>query len=246
MAIDLEKNDVDISSLFKWRKEGIIRSTDGKEIARVWLRLVGDSEMNRARIFALRESAKLRAALRTEDTDEYQAFISEIKMQNRDTMMAAIKLFNMGKYGEEAKKNADIKFPADLTSDATLEEQEKYQKEIDEFPEIYGKAIDKQVHKILTREDKRFESMTEEDLQKEYTAEYVNYLCQNEMQSKFMNMCIYFATYRDKKFKKRVFETIEDYENAAQELKRQLLEIYNAIDMPVEKIKKLPEATPSQ
>jgi len=58
MAITPEKNDVDISSLFYYRKPVTLIGKDA-EPTTVYMRLVGDAELQRARVKALRDSRNL-------------------------------------------------------------------------------------------------------------------------------------------------------------------------------------------
>ena len=67
--MEIEKNDVDISKLFNWGKAFEIVGEDGV-VDVVYMRVLGDADINKARVFALRESAKLRRALRNPDSDK--------------------------------------------------------------------------------------------------------------------------------------------------------------------------------
>lgn len=58
--MNAERNDVDIFRLFHWGKEVTIFDKYGNELTNVYMRLVGDAELNLARVFAIRRSAELR------------------------------------------------------------------------------------------------------------------------------------------------------------------------------------------
>jgi len=88
--MDIEKNDVDLSKLFTWSKEVPIYDTKGELMTRVFIRTIGDADINKARVFALRESSKLRKALRNKGTDEYEAFIGGLDLQNKETLSKSI------------------------------------------------------------------------------------------------------------------------------------------------------------
>ena len=49
-----ERNEIDIKPLFHWFGEQEIVDTQGNTF-RVFIRLVGDAEINRSRVFALRK-----------------------------------------------------------------------------------------------------------------------------------------------------------------------------------------------
>ena len=73
--MEIEKSDVDLSRLFMWQAEVPVLSSTGEEVTKVHMRVIGDKDLSRARVFSLRESAELRKLLKTDGTDEYIAFI---------------------------------------------------------------------------------------------------------------------------------------------------------------------------
>jgi hypothetical protein len=244
--MDIEKNDVNLSSLFKWQTKITIKDANGNDAAYAFMRLVGDADLNRARVFALRESSKLRKALKTPGTDEYEGYIAQIKEQEKDILTRAILLFEINELSESARKDVDLKFPIEPKSDASQEEHEEYQKELDDFPKNFADASEKILRKRIKQEEKRLEAMEEQDLKKEYIAGFINYLCQEEMTRKFIDFCVYLGTFKDKRYKNKAFENFEDFNNSAPELKEQLKKEYNELEMKIPDLKKLPEATQSQ
>jgi hypothetical protein len=244
--MDIDKNDVSISSLFKWNTAVSILGPRGEELRVLYLRLIGDADLNRARVFALRESSKMRKALKTPGTDEYEGFISQIKEQDKEILIKLITLYSITQFGEESRKEVDIKFPTEPSSDSTQEEHENYQKEIDDFPTKFADEADKILKKKIKQEEKRLTTLDENELKKEYINSFINFMCQQEMTNKFTDMCIYLGTYRDKKFKHHAFVSWDDFNNAAFELKDQLRKAYSKLEITIPEIKKLPEATPSQ
>lgn len=244
--MDLEKNDVNISSLFKWSEKIPIIGPNGEELQVVYIRLVGDADLNRARVFGLRESSKLRKALKTPGTDEYEAFITQIREQDKELLVKMISLLLISQLGEESRREVDIKFPVEPSSDASQEEHEKHQEEVDNFPQTFADAAEKILRKKIKREEKRLETLDENQLKKEYGDAFINFMCQQEMTNKFMDMCTYLGTYKDKKFKRHAFLSWDDFNNAAFELKDQLRKAYSELEVKMPDLKKSPEATQSQ
>jgi hypothetical protein len=241
--MDIEKNDVDLSKLFTWSKTVPIYDESGSLRTTVYLRVVGDAEVNKARVFALRESAKLRRLLKTPGTDEQLAFISNTEIQEKKNMIKSVVLLSMMDLSTAARKEVDIKFPTEPSSDSTMEEQEKYQEELDNFPEKFNKEVEKLLRKKLSKLEKELEAQPEEQLRKQYLEELIGYICNNRMSEKFLDMCIYFGTFKDKRFKKRSFESFESYDNSPKELKDLLKEAYQSIEINIPDLKKSLEAT---
>lgn len=244
MAHEIEKNDVDISKLFLWNREVEIKNDAGEVLKTVWMRLVGDADLNRARVISLRESSKIREALKTENSDEHMAYIAPLKFSNKENIIAGIKLLNMGDYMDEARTGVIVKFPVEPASDASLEEQEKYQKTIDEFPLRWDKDLDKELKKIDKRESAKLSELDEETLKKEYVDKLIGYICQSIMNSTFHSYCTYFGTYEDQKFRRKAFRSYDDYSNISPKTKQQLEDAYKELEIAVPELKKSQGATP--
>lgn len=242
--MDIEKNDVDLSKLFLWNTKVEIKDDMGNVLKTVWMRLVGDADLNRARVIALRESSKMRAALKAEDSDEYMAYIAPLKFSDKENIISGIKLLNMSDYMDEARTNVVVRFPTEPASDSSLEDQEKYQKIIDNFPANWEKDLDKELKKIDKRESARLGALSEETLKKEYIDRLINFVCVTTMNSTFHSYCTYFGTYEDSKFRRRAFRAYDDYSNISSKVKTILEEAYKEIEIPVPELKKSRGATP--
>lgn len=242
--MDIEKNDVDLTQLFLWKGEVSVVNHRQEEVAKVYMRLVGDKDLNRARVYALRQSTDLRTALHNKKTDEYQAFIQGIEFTNKEKLEAGIKLLLVGDLASDARRNALVKFPKEPSSDASLEEHEKHQKKVDEFPEKFGTLVEKELKKLVRKEEKRLTTLSDQELKDEYIESSINFLCQEEMNRSFSNMCVYLGTYQDKKYRKKYFRSFDKYDNIASEVKDQLRDAYRNLELGMTELKKLQEATP--
>jgi len=129
MTLSPEKNDVDISSLFFYKKPVTITGNKDKELT-VYMRLVGDAELQRARVKALRDSRKLRDALKDKNSDEYLAFIPDISEVEKDRLVELSLVMSLKEISADIAQEIELPFPEEPGSKATLEEQEAYQKEI--------------------------------------------------------------------------------------------------------------------
>ncbi len=241
--MDIEKGDVDISQLFRWNTEVSITDRKGEELAKVYIRLLGDKDINQARVFSLRESAELRKKLRDTKSDEHIAFISEIPSKGKDNIIAGVKLLRLGELAQAARKNVIVKFPQEPASDASLEEQEEYQKAVDDFPDTYGDMVEVELEILAKAEEKRLRKLKVVELREEYTDMLTEYVCRQEMERKFLDRTVFLATYSDEDYKKKAFETFAKYDDSAPEVKDQLKTAYNDLELGVTEVKKLQEAT---
>ena len=128
MSRSIEKNDVDITQLFKWSREVTISDPVTSTDVTVYVRLIGDADLNIARTSAIRKSGELRRKLRSPDSSERASFINEIsELKDKETIVTFILLLMTEQIQNEAVKSTSVPFPKDIKADATLEEQEKYQ-----------------------------------------------------------------------------------------------------------------------
>lgn len=234
---DLEKNDVDISKLFNWGDSIEIPTSDGKSM-KVFVRLIGDSEIGRARVYALRRSAELRQKLRDPTTDEYIAFIPELVEEDKEKIIEILVYLKIKEITNRAESNLSIKYPKEPPSDASLEELEKYQKEIDNWPKTVEKAISKALDKEIELEKSLYKDKTIEDLKKEYIEVMINKACEAEMYSAFQDMCTYFACYKDSGYKHRLFSSINEFLDLPPTIKNLLIDFYNTLTISMDELKK--------
>jgi hypothetical protein len=241
--MNAEKNDVDISKLFNWGKEFEITDNVGKVIAKVYIRLVGDAELNQSRVKALRNSAQLRKSLRTQGSDENLAYIPDLDSIDSHNIIEVILNNEVSSITREVMYSLDIPLPKEPRSDSSIEEQEKYQEEVDKYPAKRNKILLDRVNKQLDKKRKEYSTKTKEELYKILTNIIIDKLCEEHMMKSFKEWCTYFGTYKDKDFKYRLCKTFDEFSNLAPEFKEQLINGYDSLDLVSDDLKKLPEAT---
>jgi hypothetical protein len=105
MSISPEKNNVEIEKLFKWSSDFKINDKYGNFIVDVFMRLVGDAEINKARVFAIRKSAELRKLLRDDESDERIAFISTVyEMDEKEELADLISMLKLREFSDSATR----------------------------------------------------------------------------------------------------------------------------------------------
>lgn len=237
----IERNDVDISKLFRWGTRFPIELF-GENKGYVYIRLLGDADNNRARVYALRKSAELRKKLNS-DTEERLAFIPDIELLEKETLVEMILLGRVKDFTQTALTIVDKQpIPKEPDSTATLEQQEKYQAEVDAHPEKRDKKIREVIEELVEKERKALNVRTMESLFKDYEKTIINELCETEMISAYRDACVVFGCYSDEGFKDKVFNSVEDLNEVPKQIKDQLVEYYIALEINGEELKKSLEA----
>ena len=234
----VEKNDINIAQLFSWSKESAIADGRGNILAKLWIRLVGDADLNRARVFALRKSAELRAKLKDPASDEHMAFIQDVAVVEKEILVDSIVGLGLRDITRNAYKEVSVTIPKEPDADAPLEKQEKYQKEVDDYPKKREDAIRKYLRKAVDKATKENMELTNEELQKKYNLLMINELCEQESFKKFKEICVYFSIYRDKNFKNRLFSSFDEFDNLTPEIKEKLMNEYTSLELDTDTLKK--------
>lgn len=233
---DIDKNDVDISALFRWGKEFEIDTPKGK--VPFWMKIVGDADINRARVYGLRNSAELRRQLKDKNSDERLALVPDFDVTDREKAVEVILLYKVTDLTDIARKKMDLNYPKEPKSDASLEEHEKYQAEVDGWGEYVANELSKKYNKEVELEKKRLNKLSDDDLLFEYYNTLTNKLCESEMMKGFQDMCVYLATYRDENYKEHLFSSLDEFLNLPTEVKEQFYIYYTTLSLPTEELKK--------
>ena len=236
--IPVERNEVDLKPLFNWFKEFEIRSEDEEVLSKVYMRILGDADLNKTRVYALRRSAELRAKLRNTESDERLAYIPPQNEMNQEQLANLVIVLSMRTITQEASKNMKIKLPKAPKADASLEKQEKYQAEIDDYPKIREKAIRKSIEKEIEKIRSSIDNLSIEDLYARYTNLMITELCEQELNIAFKEMCAYNGSYKDEGLKQRYFDTLDEFMNLPPDIKGQFMAAYQSLDLYGDDLKK--------
>lgn len=237
MAITPEKNDVDISSLFYFKKPVTIITKDAQPVT-FYMRLVGDAELQRARVKALRDSRKLRDALKDKNSDEYLAYMPDVEDLSKERLVEVILLGRLKEISSDVVDEVEIPFPKEPEEDATLEEQEQYQLEIDKYPEKREQIVREEIIKRSTEVKKELLEMNVKQLQKDYIVSLRNELCEATLTTSFYEHIIFYSLYKNSDYKEHLFDNFEDYSNLPSEIKMELLEEYKNLELGMDELKK--------
>jgi hypothetical protein len=234
----LEKSDVNVSTLFNWGKEFSLVDRNGGEIYKVYIKLIGDAEYGKSRVMALRKSAELRKKLNNPESDERLAFIPEKEFIEKDKLVELIVIYSMSELSKVAKKQMLIVYPMDIPSDATLEQQEEHQAIIDNFDKKYMDTFNESLSKVIDEKKAELNKFDADQLYNDLVSNLINQLCEQELNTRFMEYCTYFGSYSDPEFKNRLFGSIDEFNNLPTEIKNQFIKHYNSLEINSEELKK--------
>jgi hypothetical protein len=236
--MSVEKNFVDVSRLFNWGKLFEVKDNKGNILVNLYMRLVGDAEVNRSRVFALRKSAELRKKLNDPTSDESVAFIPEKESMDKDRLIEMVLVYSVRDLSKDANKDADLPYPHEPDSDAPLEEQEKYQEEVDTYPKRREELYRKNLDTLLEKKRKELSTQDSDKVYHEFRVRVINELCETEMMKRFNEMNVFFGTYLDEDYKKQAFKSFEQFENLPTEIKNKFTSFYTTLDIDSSELKK--------
>jgi len=239
----VEFNDVDIAPLFSWSKEFEIVS-DTEEPRKVYMRVLGDADMGKARVSALRASAELRRKLKDLGSDERLAFIKDPDDIDKDTMIAVIIVLTMRGLSEIAKTKLKIKLPKQPRTDAKTSVQEKYQQEVDSYPERRQKELKSLLDKEVIIAKTALEAEDNSVLYSKYVSAMIDEMCEQEQLRAFKSWSCYLGSYRDAELRERLFSSFEDFNNLEPNLKQQFIAEYGTLELYGDDLKKLQRVMP--
>jgi len=235
--MSVERNDVNISKLFMWGKEFEIE-VNNSENAKVFIRLIGDSDLNRARVYALRCSSTLRKSLKDKNSDEHAAYIPESDSVEKDVLVEALVSMTIRDYAQEAVKEIDIPYPTEPASDAKLEKHEQYQAKVDAYPEKKQKAVEDYITKKTDARRVELLELEKEVLFGLYEGLIISELCETEMIKKFREFCTYSGIFTDEKYTEKLFSSLEEFQNLPFEMKEKFLNAYRELEIEQDELKK--------
>lgn len=233
----IDEFDVDISKLWKWKKEILINDENGEILFKGYLRIPGDADVNRARVASLRESAKLRAMLKDKDNFDRYAYILPVELIEENLLDYVLGL-SLREYLSNIDKEIDLPIPAKPDEDAPTEEHEKYQIKVDNWAKERLAKINELAEKERNKLEQKLSKLSLEELYKIYEEKAINLFCDSLVAEVFTDYCIFYGLYKDGQFKKRFFENFEDFDNLPTWVKDRLRLEYSNLSLNYEELKK--------
>lgn len=220
-----------IEKLFTWKAPLELKDGEDAVVNTVYQKLIGDSDLNKARVTSLRYSRELRGKLKDPTSDEYFAYVDILNDYNKEEIITLILFDELIDMRTEAEKDFYFPEPETPGEDATTEDEEEYQRLQDTYEDRRIKALDDRVKEILEARKNNLDSETEDYLKERAINSRVDSICENELRSRFLNMCTYLGTFLDSEYKYRLFKDFDEFLNSPEALKSQLVSGYNRLEV---------------
>lgn len=231
---------MDISKLFLWKKEYVIKDAKGDPVRDsednpviVYIRIIGDNDSDQAKKYTLRQSKKLRTRYRAEKEE----IIPDLTDLTLDELASLQVLNEASVLYKQAERNTEIKYPK-ITDSPHLEDQENYSEEIDSYFDRLISAIDLKAKELIETQKQYYLSLDKQELTIKVENSYINKIIEDEMAGIYTDAIMYYAVYTDQEYTQRAFDSIEDVRNASSILKEQLYAEYSNLSIRDLELKK--------
>lgn len=232
-----------ISDLLNWKREVPIKKQGGELLTTVWVRLIGDFDLQEAYRQSRIASSTKRAALRDPASFDYKDEIqtleaaNEIELKNLIRTSAENSFLNdaIAKINrEELPKMEEIAVEPD---GPTLEEQERLDTEEEKVDTSYRKKIEEYTAERLKVLNSELEEMTREELVERAKVEYVAIAPMSVFINELEAQKLWRAVYKEKECKHRIYGSVDDFRAEYQFIKDQLSAAYAGLEIEPDEIK---------
>lgn len=234
---------INIKDLFTYKKEVSLKNREDEEVAKCYIRLLGEGDLNKAFKMARIESTRKRDAYRDHTTEDFKDEIAPISDLSREELTTIILGARKNRFQSQAFVKVDreelpkIEEISQEPDAPELEEQETLDKKIQEQQAQYEKKIEEYVNTRVRETEDQLKDKSDEEILKEAQLEMSNILPLQAFYVALNAYKAYLGSYEDKNCTKRIFSSIEDYDNADALLKNQLVEAYTALELGADDIK---------
>lgn len=239
-----------ISQLLRWKTSIILKDELGAEVKdekgkaiTVYMRVVGDEDLQRAYKLARIESAAKRKALRDETSIEFKDQVEPIREASREDCLELIKTARSQNFSSEAYSNTERPDDAKIEEIATdpdaptLEEQEKLDAENARIQKEFDDAINSYIETKLTEIDAEFATVDLDNVRSIAELEVSNITSLALFLQEVLDQKIVAACYVDKDMTERAFDSVEDYRVSSSTIKSQISEAYMKLELGTEQVK---------
>lgn len=224
------------------RTDEPILGPDKKQVI-VYLRLIGDDDLEKAHKAARLASANLRKVLKDKDGEVYKDRVGPILDGTKDDWLSIIKSSRTSNVDAEARvaiERPDLPGIEEfaVTPDApTLEEQEKMDEAVQKIEDDYRAAISEYVDIKTAEIMAEFEDADEDKLRETAAEELINVLALGEFFSELMDYKVAYGSYTDPAYKNRAFDNVEEFKGAHSSIKEQLISGYIKLELDPDQVK---------
>jgi hypothetical protein len=216
----------------------------GKPVV-VYLRLIGDDDLEKSHKLARLSSSEIRAQLRDPATDLYRDRVAPIIDESRETCIEIIKSARASNLDAEARSAVERPNLPDIEEFAidpdapTLEEQEKLDAESEALEAKYQEDIKDYIAVKTNQIADELSQLSDEEISAQAAIEIVNITALAEFFNELMVQKIVRGAYTDKTYKEKAFDSFEEFRNSDKWIKDQLINGYLKLEIDPDQLKNL-------
>jgi hypothetical protein len=239
-----------IADLLRWRTSIILKDSKGESIlddeglpVEVWIRVVGDEDLQNSYKYGRAASAKKRRELRDTTSEEYLAAIEPIRSASREEVIEVIKTARTQNLQSEAYSNVvrpdELKieeFAVDPDA-PSLEEQEKFDAANEAQDVAYLQALGEYQMTRIQILEAELSVYSDEGLRNLAEEEIGDISALSAFLTEMVDQKVWRSVYMDKLCKIPAFNTIEEYRSSDGSVKQQLIDAYQVLEASPSDIK---------
>jgi len=230
--------DLKIEELFRWTGEIEIKDNDDNIVETLYQRIIGDNDLDKTRIQALKASRELRKNLQDTQSDEFLAFLPFHGEKSKEELIASIMFSKYMDFRRNALLNITERVVKDLGEEPTLEEQEQHLTDLETARQDYEKDIGEYINRQGQAYTEELEKLSYDKIFETYIELEINMLCRKRMIGMFDEYAAFLGTYIDPKFKTRRFTSFEEFGSISPAVKNLILSSYRSLPVSPEDLKK--------
>lgn len=229
--------------LLRWKKEITLKNMDGNPLRTVYLRIIGDYDLQESYRLARIASSKKRALLRDIESDDYKDEVNILDDATSEQCLEIIlaaksTLFeNEAVAANERPELLEIETVAIDPDAPTLEEQEILDKKREEFEQEYQKKLVEYVETKKVELTTLLESLSLKEQQAMAKEELSNIVALGVFMEELNNQKVWRSTYIDKYFKERGYSSADEFRDAHPMIRNQLIDAYRLLEIGPEELK---------
>jgi len=229
--------------LLRWKKEVLLKDISGNPLKSVYLRIIGDYDLQESYRLARIASSKKRALLRDTESDDYKDEVNILDEATPEQCLEIIMAAKSTAFENEAVSANER--PELLGIDAvamdpdapTLEEQETLDKKREDAEQAYQKNLVEYVETKKAELITFLKSMPLKEQQSMAKEELSNIVALGVFLEELNNQKVWRSTYIDKNLKERGYSSVDEFKDAHPVVRNQLIDAYRALEIGPEELK---------
>jgi hypothetical protein len=233
-----------LSDLLAYKEEiEIINPKTGKPVKKVWVRILGDYDLQRAYKSSRIASSKKRQALRDPNSDDYQdevLGVYDLTRTEKEDLVRTAQINNIISEAQMAVERSELPKIEEIAIDGdapTLEDLEELDKRESLDDEEYKKKLENYIDTKTIELDAQLKIMSDEDLTQKAMFEVSNIVPFSVFLAELDDYKLYYGVFKDRTCKDKEFESLEDIKNLPSDIKGQILKVLAKLELGQEEIK---------